>query len=234
MKVRSALSILCAAALALGALSGCAAGNAASDAQSGAEAVAVQDGALIVRVQSIEGSTITAAVGMTGQGAERDGNGPKAGGNGAQGGFDAGQGGGNGQSGRQPEETPPAMPQDGASGNWGNGNPGGRGGLPFAESGETVTFTVNDATAITVQSGKEGAAGTFADIAAGDILEVVLSDDSVAETIVVRSFGMGGIMPGSGAADNGQAARPRPHQSSICMKMNPGLHNSCKFRMNFA
>ncbi len=268
MKIRSAFSILCGASLLLGALSGCAAGNAvenavgnaASDAKSGAtaqsaagpEVAAAQDGALIVLVQSVDGSTVTAAVGTIGQGAEAGGNGPKAGGNGVQGGFSAGQGGGNGQDGQQPEGTPPAMSQDGASGGQsgggnqlegtppaasqdgasdsqsgggnqpegtppamsqdgtsggqGNGGPGGgqddgRGGLPFTESGETITFTVNDATAITVQSGKESAAGTLADIEAGDVLEVVLLDDNAAETIVVRSFDMG--MPG-GAPGGGQ------------------------------
>lgn len=196
MKIRSVLSILCAAALALGALSGCAAGTAESGAQSDAtkaggvtEAAASQDGALIVRVESVDGSTITAAAGTVAQGGpggagQGDGNGP----------------GGQPGAGQQPEDTPPATTQDGAQ--------GGPDGQPFTESGETVTFTVGSATAITVQSGNESAAGTLADIEAGDILEIVLADDNTAETIVVRSFGMGGMPGGAfgGGQPDGEAA----------------------------
>lgn len=327
MKIRSVLSILCAASLALGTLSGCAAGTAKSDAQSGAttkaagisEAAAPQDGALIVRVQSVDGSTIMAAVGTIAQGAGLGGGGAQ-GGNGAQGSpGDAGQGDGNGQGGQQgssgqqpegtppampqngaqggpggagqgdgnrqggqqgnggqqngsdgqqPEDTPPAMPQDGAQGGAGQGDgngqgnqqgsggqqngsdgqqpdgtppaaaqnglssgqqggdqqgngPGNGGGLLFTESGETVTFTVGSATVITVQSGNESAAGTLADIGAGDILEVVLADDNTAETIVVRSFrgGMPGSAFGGGQADgevtNGTAATTLTDDATI-------------------
>jgi hypothetical protein len=51
---------------------------------------------------------------------------------------------------------------------------------------ETITFTVDDSTIVTAQSGSETVAAAFSDIAAGDILSVTLSDDNVAETIVIQ------------------------------------------------
>lgn len=100
-----------------------------------------------------------------------------------------------------PQGTPPEQPSGDNGGSQGNpsqsaggaqpdgqGN-GGPGGMGFTAGDETITFMVDDSTIVTAQSGSETVAAAFSDIAAGDILSVTLSDDNVAETIVIQQSG---------------------------------------------
>ncbi len=127
---------------------------------------------------------------------------------------------GNGDS--QPQGTPPEQQADGSSdsqpqgtpgqqpagdgqqgggqqggGQQGGGQQGGgqAGGAGFTAGDESITFTINDSTKITAQSGPDSATTdattlTAADIAVGDILAITLSSDNVAQTIVVQQSGL--------------------------------------------
>ena len=208
MKLARFLSILCAITLAASALSGCSAQTAAETATQTAAPTAETAGlgeteATYVQVQSIDGGTITAIVGTL---AQNDANAPQ---NGGQQGTapEQSSGDGSGQqpqgtpsqdgSGQQPQGTPsldssgqqpqgtPSQDgsgqQDGSDGERQQG--GAFGGQGFTAGDETITFTVGDATVITLA---DGSAGTIEDIAADDILAITLGSDNVAETIVVQ------------------------------------------------
>ena len=204
LKVRSFLAVLCAVLLAASALSGCAAGTSSTTVSAGnasagnASAGNASADATYVQVQSIDNGTITALVGTLSQGGPGGQTGtapsgdntqqgtPPSGDNTQQGTPSSGD---NTQQGTAPsgDNAPQGTAssgdnsQQGAAPSGGSA-PGGMGG--FTAGTETLTFTISDATVITLA---DGTTGTVSDIAAGDILAVTLSDANVAETIQVQS-----------------------------------------------
>lgn len=99
-------------------------------------------------------------------------------------------------------------PGDAPSGdNSGNGAPGeAPGGSSFEASGESITFTLTDDTAITLEYLQGSGEGTADDIAVGSVLEVVLDEDNQAVSVTVRNLNAGGGFGGSGEVTNGTSA----------------------------
>ena len=194
MRFRHSFAYLALALVTVLALAGCSAGTqasaAAATAGNAAPATAgnaAADGATYVQVQSIDGSKITAVVGTMPQGecgGQQPGASPDSAGGTEQKGSAPEQPSGD-NSGSQPEGTPGQQP---AGDNQ-------QSGMGFTAGDETITFTIDDATKITAQSGPESATTdattlTLADIAVGDILAITLSSDNVAQTIVVQQANM--------------------------------------------
>lgn len=192
LKVRSLIALFCALALGLSALSGCAAQTSAESAATVADTAqqTTDSSATYVQVQSIENGTITALIGTLSQNAPGGQQGTPPSGdsaNNAQGTAPSGD------SANQPQGTPPSgdgtqqgtPPSGGATGGMG----------VFTAGTETLTFTVDSATVITLA---DGTTGTIDSIAAGDVLAVTLSSANVAETIAVQSTGMPQDMNASG------------------------------------
>ena len=150
-----------------------------------------QSDSVIVQVTAVEGDQITADVGtLTTASADASGNGAPGGE--APGGDDSGNG----------------APGDAPSGdNSGNGAPGeAPGGSSFEASGESITFTLRDDTAITLEYLQGSGEGTADDIAVGSVLEVVLDEDNQAVSVTVRNLNAGGGFGGSGEVTNGTSA----------------------------
>lgn len=86
--------------------------------------------------------------------------------------------------------------------------PGGQmpGGSSFEASGESITFTLTDDTAITLEYLQGSGEGTADDIAVGSVLEVVLDEDNQAVSVTVRNLNAGGGFGGSGEVTNGTSA----------------------------
>ena len=215
LKRRSLIALICAAALALSALSGCTAQQ--TDTAAAASTATASDAtqqtaadATYVQVQSIDNGTITAVIGTFAQNTPPSGtaNGQQGSApqqpsgnsaNGPQGTPPSGDS-ANGTQGTAPEQpsgnsangtqgTAPEQPSgDNANGQQGGapsgGMPGGMGG--FTAGTETVTFTVDSATVITLA---DGTTGTIDSIAVGDVLAIALSSANVAETVAVQSVG---------------------------------------------
>lgn len=140
-----------------------------------------------VQVQSIDDATITAVVGTFGKGdmsmpsgddsqeapsgtpsadAEQPAEQPST------------------DSGEQPADMPSGENGEQPSGDGSNNAPGGQG---FTAGDETITFTIDDATAITLA---DGATGTIDDIAVDDVLAITLDDNNVALSVMIQqAFG---------------------------------------------
>ena len=86
--------------------------------------------------------------------------------------------------------------------------PGGQmpGGSSFEASGESITFTLTDDTAITLEYLQGSDEGTADDIAVGSVLEVVLDEDNQAVSVTVRNLNADGGFGGSGEVTNGTSA----------------------------
>ena len=86
--------------------------------------------------------------------------------------------------------------------------PGGQmpGGSSFEASGESITFTLTDDTAITLEYLQGSDEETADDIAVGSVLEVVLDEDNQAVSVTVRNLNAGGGFGGSGEVTNGTYA----------------------------
>ena len=86
--------------------------------------------------------------------------------------------------------------------------PGGQmpGGSSFEASGESITFTLTDDTAITLEYLQGSGEGTADDIAVGSVLEVVLDEDNQAVSVTVRNLNAGGGFGGSSEVTNGTSA----------------------------
>ena len=144
-------------------------------------------------------------------------------GNGAPGEAPGGEApGGEAPSGEAPGGDAPSG--DAPSGdNSGNGAPGGDapsgdapggdapsgqmpGGSSFEASGESITFTLTDDTAITLEYLQGSDEGNADDIAVGSVLEVVLDEDNQAVSVTVRNLNAGGGFGGSGEVTNGTSA----------------------------
>ena len=80
------------------------------------------------------------------------------------------------------------------------------GGSSFEASGESITFTLTDDTAITLEYLQGSGEGTADDVAVGSVLEVVLDEDNQAVSVTVRNLNAGGGFGGSGEVTNGTSA----------------------------
>ena len=99
----------------------------------------------------------------------------------------------------------------------GNGGPGGQmpGGSSFEANDETVTFTVTDDTAITVEFQQGSQEGTLDDLAENQVIEVELDDNNQAVSITVKNLQAGGGFGGSGEVTNGTAAASLEDNASV-------------------
>ena len=189
-----------------------------------------QSDSVIVQVTAVEGDQITADVGtLTTASADASGNGAPGGensGNGAPGEAPGGDDSGNGAPGEAPSGEAPGgeAPSGEAPGGDDSGNgapgeapsgeapsgdaPGGQmpGGSSFEASGESITFTLTDDTAITLEYLQGSDEGNADDIAVGSVLEVVLDEDNQAVSVTVRNLNAGGGFGGSGEVTNGTSA----------------------------
>ena len=93
--------------------------------------------------------------------------------------------------------------------------PQGIGGSTFTAGDESITFTLTDDTAITVEYLQGSDDGTADDIAVGSVLEVTLDADNQAETVVVKNLNAGGGFGGSDEVTNGTAANTIDEDSEI-------------------
>ena len=143
-----------------------------------------QSDSVIVQVTAVEGDQITADVGtLTTASADASGNGAP-GGEAPSGEAPGGDDSGNGAPGEAPSGEAPGgeAPSGDNSGNGAPGEapsgdaPGGQmpGGSSFEASGESITFTLTDDTAITLEYLQGSGEGNADDIAVGSVLEVVL------------------------------------------------------------
>ena len=184
-----------------------------------------QSDSVIVQVTAVEGDQITADVGtLTTASADASGNGAP-GGEAPSGEAPGGDDSGNGAPGEAPSGDAPGGDNsgNGASGeapggdNSGNGAPGEApsgdapggqmpGGSSFEASGESITFTLTDDTAITLEYLQGSDEGNADDIAVGSVLEVVLDEDNQAVSVTVRNLNAGGGFGGSGEVTNGTSA----------------------------
>ena len=184
-----------------------------------------QSDSVIVQVTAVEGDQITADVGtLTTASADASGNGAPGGdnsGNGAPGDAPSGEAPGGDDSGNgAPGEAPSGEAPGGeapSGDNSGNGAPGEApsgdalggqmpGGSSFEASGESITFTLTDDTAITLEYLQGSGEGTADDVAVGSVLEVVLDEDNQAVSVTVRNLNAGGGFGGSGEVTNGTSA----------------------------
>ena len=151
-----------------------------------------QSDSVIVQVTAVEGDQITADVGtLTTASADASGNGAP-GGEAPSGEAPGGDNSGNGAPGEAPSGDAPGgqMP----------------GGSSFEASGESITFTLTDDTAITLEYLQGSGEGNADDIAVGSVLEVVLDEDNQAVSVTVRNLNAGGGFGGSGEVTNGTSA----------------------------
>ena len=133
-------------------------------------------------------------------------------GNGAPGEVPSGDApGGEAPSGEAPggDDSGNGAPGEAPSGEAPSGEaPGGQmpGGSSFEASGESITFTLTDDTAITLEYLQGSDEGNADDIAVGSVLEVVLDEDNQAVSVTVRNLNAGGGFGGSGEVTNGTSA----------------------------
>ncbi len=184
-----------------------------------------QSDSVIVQVTAVDGDQITADVGtLTTASADASGNGAPGGddsedgtsdqdngGNGAPGDAPSGDNSGNGAPGDAPSGDAPNGDNsgNGAPGEAPGGDaPGGPmpGSSSFEASGESITFTLTDDTAITLEYLQGSGEGTADDIAVGSVLEVVLDEDNQAVSVTVRNLNVGGGFGGSSEVTNGTSA----------------------------
>ena len=190
-----------------------------------------QSDSVIVQVTAVEGDQITADVGtLTTASADASGNGAPGGeapsGEAPSGEAPGGDDSGNGAPGEAPSGEAPGgeapsgeAPGGDDSGNGASGEapsgeapsgdaPGGQmpGGSSFEASGESITFTLTDDTAITLEYLQGSDEGNADDIAVGSVLEVVLDEDNQAVSVTVRNLNAGGGFGGSGEVTNGTSA----------------------------
>ena len=185
-----------------------------------------QSDSVIVQVTAVEGDQITADVGtLTTASADASGNGAPGGeapsGEAPSGEAPGGDDSGNGAPGEAPSGEAPGgeapggddsgngAPGEAPSGEAPSGDaPGGQmpGGSSFEASGESITFTLTDDTAITLEYLQGSDEGNADDIAVGSVLEVVLDEDNQAVSVTVRNLNAGGGFGGSGEVTNGTSA----------------------------
>lgn len=225
MKWKKLLALGCVAVMTVSSMAGC--GSEASTSQestvSTEESAEAETQTVIVEVTAVEGDTVTAEVGtltsskpsMGGEAPSGDapeepereapsGDAPeKPEGDNADG--DAPEK----PEGEAPEGEQSNMPEKPEGDNVGNspavgGTPSA--GSSFESSGETITFTLTDATAITLEFLQGSDEGTADDIAVGAVLEVTLDEDNNAAAVTVKNLNVGGGFGGSSEVTNGTSA----------------------------
>ena len=129
--------------------------------------------------------------------------------------------------GERPEEQPPAggeapaLPEGEVPGARGEapqppeGEAGGPPVLPGGEMGEEVTFTITNATAISVEEGGGARDGALEDITVGCFARVVFGENDTVASVTVLASGVGGFGAFGGEADNGSAARTLDEDGSF-------------------
>ncbi len=141
-----------------------------------AESAQQQEGGTFGQVTQIDGNTVTIAlVSMGGPGGQNPGNPPS---------DASGQNPGNPPSGND-GQTPGNPP----SGNDGQNRGGNGQSFGTTLTGETLTFTMNDATAVILRGGRDAqdATGSLLDVQVGSLISITLAD-SLATQIVVRQM----------------------------------------------
>ena len=149
-----------------------------------------------VQVTAVEGDTITAEVGTLDV-AEMS----EMAEGGAPGGEAPGEEAPSGESGEKPE-----MPEGEAPSGESGEKPEMPGGSSFASSGETIEFTLTDATVITLEYLQGSGEGSTEDIVSGAVLEVTLDVENKATAITVKNLNAGNGFGGSSEVTNGTAA----------------------------
>lgn len=103
------------------------------------------------------------------------------------------------------EDTPPALPDGEDMTN--NTAPSGGGAMQtFTASEEIVTFTIDDATVITIEMLQGTQEGTLDLIGINDILEVTLNENHIAKSVMVKNLNVGGGFGGSHTVTQGTSA----------------------------
>lgn len=130
---------------------------------------------------------------------------------------DNANGGSSDNSGAPDGNGAPDQAPDGQAPSDGNDGLGGQmpGGSSFEASDETVTFTVTDDTAITVEFQQGSQEGTLDDLAENQVIEVELDDNNQAVSITVKNLQAGGGFGGSGEVTNGTAAASLEDNASV-------------------
>lgn len=229
--VRRTQAVACAAIFTTVLLSGCGASAASSGAASslapGSAETAVQAAAsaCTVQVTSVSGSTVTAELGSLSAQTAPAGNGQGGGTPPAKPGEStevadtaaAPDGSAGSDAGTPPaapgksdnssasaaagstDGTPPALPGNGSGSD-------GQSGSTFTGSGQTITFTLTDSTAVTLEYLQGTGEGAVSDVAAGAVLEVTLDAQNQATAITVKNLKAGAGFGGSSEVTNGTAA----------------------------
>lgn len=123
--------------------------------------------------------------------------------------------------------TPPEMPANNGTGTEGNTppsdgsappdmpskNPGGS--TTFVEGTDTITFTITNDTAITVEFLQGSQEGTIDNITVNSVLELTLDENNNATSIVVKNLQSGGGFGGSSTVTNGTSANTIDSDSEI-------------------
>lgn len=184
-------------------------------------------GSLYARVQSIDGNSITAVKGELNTDVG-DNQTPPSGDSATPPEMPADNS--TGDSANAPSNdssTPPEMPANNGTGTEGNTppsdgsappdmpskNPGGS--TTFVEGTDTITFTITNDTAITVEFLQGSQEGTIDNITVNSVLELTLDENNNATSIVVKNLQSGGGFGGSSTVTNGTSANTIDSDSEI-------------------
>lgn len=202
MKRKKILVLGCVAVLLVSCMSGCQGKN-ENEQATGEETVATtEDSAqaegevITVQVTAVEGDTITAEVGtLTEVQMSEMPEGEKS----------------SGENGEKPEGEAPNGDAPGGEKPEGEAPSGGTpgnmpGGSNFESSGDTVEFTITDATVITLEYLQGSGEGTAEDIVLGAVLEITFDAEGNATAITVKNLNAGNGFGGSSEVTNGTAA----------------------------
>ena len=89
------------------------------------------------------------------------------------------------------------------------------GGSTFEAGSETITFTITDNTAITIEFQQGSQEGTLEDLAENQVIEVELDDSNQAVSLTVKNLQAGGGFGGSGEVTNGTSAATLDDNASV-------------------
>lgn len=220
MKFKSTLSLLCVTGLMAMALAGCGSSSAgtassvsaASNSANTSSSSESGSSEIIGQVQSVSDKTITLLLGeLTDAGQNQNGAPAEpAGSSSSSASLNSspdtaqapsnGQPGGGQSSSQQPSGQPDGKRPDGAKPD--AGQPGG--GKTFTAGTETVAITITDDTAIKVESVSGETDGSIDDVKEGAVLDVILGDNNIATTVIIKN-----VMAGNPAApDNAGTDMP--------------------------
>ncbi|MGE4215286.1 MAG: hypothetical protein AB7E42_11005 [Anaerotignaceae bacterium] len=157
-----------------------------------------EDSSIAVKVQSVENNTITAAVGeISSQSVGTPPEKPSEEGTDTSSTEEA-------DDDSNSQSTPPEKPSDENAPDGQDATGGGS--MTFVESDETITFSVDDNTIITVEFLQGSQEGDISSITVNAVLEVELDDNNVATAVTVKNLQSGNGFGGSGEVTNGTSA----------------------------